>query len=222
MSYPDAPPVRQGRHPMFYVGMGCLVLFCIGMVGCIALGFTAYKVGKEGMEAVQKAAKTPVPLETVQAGLGDVPVYPNAKYADSEASRTARAGIRFLMEKLKAARSVEVAQFTVADAPEKTLAWYDAKLKAAGYEVSGTRSGQRKNRDPEAVPVKQYVHTYKKGDTVVIASYDLPEESKIGSLMLMRFDGISENFRAESFGNGGNFDAEAGAPTGDGADAGTK
>lgn len=198
MSYSDAP-VRQGRSPMFYVGIGCLALFGIGIIAVIVLGMYIANLSK----GVQKAIETPVPLETVKAGLQDVPIYPGAQYRDSKETRAARAVMTTMLTQMKTAQSAEMATFTVSDAPDKTLAWYDTKLKAAGYTVSSTGKNEREGRGDEVGVVDEFNHSYRRDRTVVVVQFSQPEKSQGGKLMIMRFDGISDKFKEKAFQGGG-------------------
>lgn len=192
MSYSEP---RQGRSPLFFIGIGCLVLFGLGFVGCIAIG----AIGVNMFKGVADAADKPIPKEQVIAGLKDIPVYPNAPLVDVPTTRMMRAGM-MLMTKTGAIKQVEVGTFGPKDPYEKIRAFYDAKLKAAGY--TAVKASENIENDS-----KQW--SYRKGDTVALFSYqkltkdeqstiksDTPEQSlptyEGPLLTIFRMDGVKE------------------------------
>lgn len=201
MSYAEP---RQGKSPWFYVGMGCLVLVALGFAGCVAVGFMGYN----WVKGVADASNTPLPKEQILANLKDIPPYPNASLVDVPATRVMRAAVG-LMTKTGAIESIEVAVFGTKDPYEKVRAFYDTKMKAAGYKPE-------KESTDLATNSKEW--RYSKGDNAALFRYGrmTKEESEANfdkksqpgptyegpTVTIMRFDGIKEGTNLDTFSQG--------------------
>lgn len=205
---------RAGRSPLFYIGMGCLVLVGIGFVGCVALGFAGFNMVK----GLKDEATKPIPQEQVIANLKDIPRYPNAPLIDVPATRMMRAGM-MLMKKTGAFENIEVGIFGPKDPYEKIRAFYDSKLKAAGYTAVKESEDLENNS-------KQWA--YRKGTTIATFQYSKMTKEQSGAdiekeagqpvptyegpvLTIMRMDGVKEgtNINGITRGKGapGSFDS---------------
>ncbi len=206
---------RSGRSPLFYIGMGCLVLFGLGFVGCVALGVAGFNVFK----GVAESANKPIPQEQVIAGLKDIPRYPNAPMVDVPATRIMRTAILTGVSFAKNAgeiQDVEVGVFGPKDPYEKIRAFYDNKMKALGYSLV-------KSSEDTEEGSKNW--TYRKGGTLATFQYSkiTPKKRTADAkdtdqaaptfegpiLMIMRMDGVKEGSKINGYkmgkGNAGDF-----------------
>jgi hypothetical protein len=169
----------------FYLGMGCLGLVVLGFGGCALIGF-------KGLGAFNQTFNQPVDEATVLQELGGIPKYPGSTY--NEMSTKLTRGVFKLISMADGDKKALGGVFNVTDAPEKVFAFYDDKMKEAGYkEIPLEKVGKLSKMD-------SVTHQYEKDKAYFqVTVRKSEEEGKTNSqeLVLLRFEGFTPEEIAE-------------------------
>jgi hypothetical protein len=175
--YPTAP-TKQPKSPWFYVGMGCLGLFVLSFGTCATIGVIGFNKAKEAMNQ-------PVDEASIAQEFQGIPTYPGGKL-NVEITKVTR-GVLNVVAMATPGKKFHLGAYKVADAPDKVMEWYDAKMTEAGYSETKQvfKIGNDSDEDGKGI-----AKMYKKNKDLVQIQAREGRKGKV--LIMLRFEGFTE------------------------------
>lgn len=153
---PAGIPVKKKRSPLFYLGMGCLGIVLLTVLG---IGILSWQVMSGLNQKVDSAA-------LIRSFNGDLPIYPGAKIDD----RTTNLIQKIISYSRGLANVTESAAIALRSAEDskKIVGWYDFEMSKNGFRVMQTRQNSIGIRLEEAVN-RTYVRIDKQNRLVAVS-----------------------------------------------------